>query len=106
MLLKEADAFAVLNPLPLIPSLADVQLTPEPRVRLEKLIPAGGVLHVAVATAGQVIDPSPPSVTVVCAYAPRLIRARHADTIVRVACRSAVGQTILLDLVIYVWWQK
>jgi hypothetical protein len=58
---------AVLNPEPLKPLAALPHVTPAPLDQLEKETPVGGVVHVAVGVAGQVILAPPPTVTTVCA---------------------------------------
>lgn len=71
-----AAALAVLKPLPLMPSGALAHVTPDPRDQLLKETPAGGVVQVAVGTAGQVTAPPPPTVTVVCPQELALARPR------------------------------
>jgi hypothetical protein len=51
---------------PLNPFAAETQVTPEPLDQLEIVTPLGGVVQVAVGTAGQEIVAPPPIVTVVC----------------------------------------
>ena len=55
---------AVLKPLPAIQLFADTQVTPVPLTQFEKVTPAGGVVQIAVGTAGQVTVPPPPTTTV------------------------------------------
>ena len=59
---------AVLNPLPLKPLLADAHATPLPLTQLEKVTPAGGVVHVATGGAAGHIIVAPPPTTTVCPF--------------------------------------
>jgi hypothetical protein len=70
---KPAAALAALNPLPLMPSAALEQATPEPLDQLENVTPVGGVVYVAVGVAGQVTEAPPPTVTTVWPHAVALI---------------------------------
>ena len=78
--MKLALVLAVLKPLPLKPLLALTQVTPLPLDQFEKVMPVGGVVHVAVGTAGQVTVVTPPlTVTTVCPLT-LYIRKRVAKT--------------------------
>lgn len=67
LLLDLADVkLPVLKAEPLNPFVAEAQVTPEPLDQFEIVTPLGGVVQVAVGTAGQVTVAPPPIVTVVC----------------------------------------
>lgn len=80
MLLKDVVASTVLNPEPLNALPADAQVTPVPRDQLENVTPAGGVVQVATGVAGQVMEVPPPTVTVVCDIAFKLLQVNISMT--------------------------